>query len=77
MQKLLERLFTICLILSLLLALIMVAAQMIGLIIGNGNLMIQSSEVLTQPTIVLAALFSGIAFILGYFPNYKETKKES
>lgn len=77
MQKLLENLFTICLLLSLLLAFIMVAAQVIGLIIGNGNLMIQSSEALTQPTIILAAVFSGIAFILGYFPNYQETKKES
>ncbi|WP_252312203.1 hypothetical protein [Sinobaca sp. H24] len=76
MQKLLERLFTICLILSLLLAFIMVVTQIIGLLIGNGNLMIQSSEMLTQPTIVLAALFSGIAFILGYFPSYQETRKE-
>ncbi|MFC4713554.1 hypothetical protein [Planococcus dechangensis] len=71
MQILLERLFTICLLLSILMGLIMVGSQLIGLLIGNGELAVQSSELLKQPTIILAAIFSGFAFILGYFPDYK------
>ncbi|MFB5660413.1 hypothetical protein [Alteribacillus sp. HJP-4] len=72
MQLLLERLFTICLLLSLLLALSMVLSQLTGIIIGNGEVVVQSSEILTQPTIILAAIFSGLAFILGFFPKYQE-----
>ncbi|MBB6451041.1 preprotein translocase subunit SecG [Geomicrobium halophilum] len=74
MQKMLERLFTISLVLSLTLAFLMILLQMIGLVIGDGQLMVQASEWLTQPTIILAAVFSGIAFILGYFPKYRESK---
>lgn len=71
MQTLLERLFTICLLLSILMGLIMVGSQLIGLLVGNGELVVQSSELLKQPTIILAAIFSGFAFILGYFPDYR------
>ncbi|ADC49615.1 hypothetical protein BpOF4_07785 [Alkalihalophilus pseudofirmus OF4] len=72
MQLLLERLFSLCLLLSLLLALTMVVSQLIGFMIGNGELVIQSRDILKQPTIIFAAIFSGIAFILGYFPAYQE-----
>ncbi|WP_142828502.1 hypothetical protein [Planococcus soli] len=72
MQLLLERLFVICLLSSILLGLIMVGGQLIGLLFGNGEMVVQSSELLKQPTIILAAIFSGFAFILGYFPDYKE-----
>lgn len=72
MQLLLERLFAICLLLSILLGLIMVVSQLIGLLFGNGEMVVQSTELLKQPTIILAAIFSGFAFILGYFPDYKE-----
>lgn len=72
MQKFLEFTFTFCLLLSIIIALILVLAQMVGLIIGNGDLMIQVNDVLLTPAIILAAIFSGIAFILGYFPKYKQ-----
>lgn len=72
MKLLLERLFAICLLLSILLGLTMVGGQLIGLLLGNGEMVVQSSELLKQPTIILAAIFSGFAFILGYFPDYKE-----
>lgn len=72
MQLLLERLFVICLLSSIVLGIIMVGGQLIGLLIGNGEMVVQSSELLKQPTIILAAIFSGFAFILGYFPKYKE-----
>lgn len=72
MQKILETVFTICLLLSIFVAFILVLLQLIGLIIGNGELMIKANDVLLTPAIVLAAIFSGIAFILGYFPKYKE-----
>lgn len=71
MKTILERLFTICLLLSILLGLTMVGIQLIGLLIGNGEMVVRSSELLKQPTIILAAIFSGFAFILGYFPDYK------
>lgn len=50
----------------------MVGGQLIGLLFGNGEMAVQSSELLKQPTIILAAIFSGFAFILGYFPDYKQ-----
>ncbi|MFS8188472.1 hypothetical protein ACMG4J_17230 [Rossellomorea marisflavi] len=71
MQRLLERFFAISLLLSLVLAFIMVISQLIGLIMGNGEWAIISSEWLKQPTIILAAIFSGIAFVLGYTKAYK------
>ncbi|MFS0788818.1 hypothetical protein ABC345_20865 [Shouchella sp. 1P09AA] len=72
MQNTLEKLFTISLILSIVCALTMILLQLVGLIIGNGDLVIASSEWLKAPTIILSAVFSGIAFVLGYFPDYKE-----
>lgn len=72
MEKVLKRLFTITLITSLILALVMITLQVIGLVIGNGQLMIQSSNWFKQPVIILIAIFSGVAFILGYFPKYHE-----
>lgn len=72
MQKILETIFTVCLLLSIFVAFILVALQLIGLIIGNGELMIKANDTLSTPAIVLAAIFSGVAFILGYFPKYKE-----
>ncbi|MBM6629530.1 hypothetical protein JTF04_07525 [Mammaliicoccus vitulinus] len=72
MQKILEKTFTVCLVLSVTIVFILILAQAIGLIIGNGGFMIQANNLLLTPAIVLAAIFSGIAFILGYFPEYKE-----
>lgn len=76
LQKVLERLFTISLLASLTLALIMITLQVIGLLSGNGQLMIQSGEWLKQPTIILVAIFSGTAFILGYFSKYRDDQKD-
>lgn len=74
MRGLLEKCFSIALMCSLLLAFIMILGQLVGLIFGQSAWVIQSSEWLKQPTIILAAIFSAIAFILGYFPEYKETE---
>lgn len=51
----------------------MVLSQLAGLAIGNGEFVIKVAEVLKQPTIILAAIFSAFAFILGYFPKYRES----
>lgn len=72
MEKVLENLFAITLLTSLILGLLMIVLQVIGLITGNGQLMIQSNEWLKQPVIILIAIFAGAAFILGYFPKYRE-----
>nr|WP_263314212.1 hypothetical protein [Mammaliicoccus sp. Marseille-Q6498] len=72
MEKFLEKAFVIFLFLSILTALIMVLAQMVGLIIGNGSFIINVSDTLLTPSIVFAAIFGGIAFILNYFPKYKD-----
>lgn len=76
MQKILEKCFTFSLLISVGLGFLMIVMQMIGLLIGNGELMIQSTDWLKQPTIIFAAVFSGIAFILGYFPKYQVNKKK-
>lgn len=73
MIKLLESIFVIFLSLSLLTALILVFSQLVGLIIGNGELMVQMNDILLTPSIVSAAIFSGAAFILGYTKKYRNT----
>lgn len=72
MEKLLEKIFAIFLLLSIITALIMVIAQLLGLIILNGEFIIKVNNILLTPAIILAAIFSGVAFILGYFPKYKD-----
>lgn len=72
MIKLLESIFVIFLSLSLLTALILVFSQLMGLLIGNGELMLQMNDMLLTPAIVSAAIFSGVAFILGYTNKYKD-----
>lgn len=72
MEKFLEKAFVIFLFLSILIALIMVLLQMLGLVIGSGSFIVKVNETLLTPAIILAAIFSGIAFILGYFPKYKD-----
>ncbi|RIM75474.1 hypothetical protein BU121_12010, partial [Staphylococcus xylosus] len=66
MEKLLEKIFAIFLLLSIVTALIMVIAQLLGLIILNGEFIIKVNDILLTPAIILAAIFSGVAFILGY-----------
>ena len=66
MEKLLEKIFAIFLLLSIITALIMVIAQLLGLIILNGEFIIKVNDILLTPAIILAAIFSGVAFILGY-----------
>lgn len=72
MQKILEKAFTVCLVISIGIVFILVISQMVALIFGNGTFMIEANDVLLTPGIVFAAIFSGIAFVLGYFPQYKE-----
>ncbi|MBU0439319.1 hypothetical protein [Staphylococcus succinus] len=72
MERFLEKVFVIFLFLSILTALIMVLLQILGLVIGNGEFIIKVNETLLTPAIILAAIFSGIAFVLGYFPKYKD-----
>ncbi|PTH90740.1 hypothetical protein BU108_13065, partial [Staphylococcus xylosus] len=63
MEKLLEKIFAIFLLLSIITALIMVIAQLLGLIILNGEFIIKVNDILLTPAIILAAIFSGVAFI--------------
>jgi len=72
MVKLLEIIFVLFLALSLLTALVLVFTQILGLIIGNGELMVQMNDLLLTPAIICAAIFSGAAFILGYTKKYQK-----
>lgn len=72
MTRLLEIIFIIFLFLSILTALILVVSQLIGLVIQNGEFMIQMNDLLLTPAIVFAAVFAAAAFILGYLPKYKK-----
>lgn len=58
MEKLLEKIFAIFLLLSIITALIMVIAQLLGLIILNGEFIIKVNDILLTPAIILAAIFS-------------------
>ena len=71
MVKFLEVIFVTFLGLSLITALVLVFTQMLGLIFGNGELMVQMNDLLLTPAIIFAAIFSGAAFVLGYTKKYK------
>lgn len=73
MKNILERLFVISLMISILLGTGLVFGQMIGLLIRNADLVINSKEWLLQPAVISASIFGMIAFIYGYLPS--ETKE--
>lgn len=71
MVKFLEIIFVTFLGLSLITALVLVFTQLLGLIFGNGELMVQMNDLLLTPAIIFAAIFSGAAFVLGYTKKYQ------
>ncbi|MFP7253454.1 hypothetical protein CHH91_05010 [Virgibacillus sp. 7505] len=73
MRKLAELLFKLFLIAFLACGTLLVFGQILGLILQNGDLIIQSAEWFKNPTIILSAIFSLVGFTLNYLPKEKNS----
>lgn len=71
MRKLAELLFKVFLVAFLACGTLLVFGQILGLILQNGDLIIQSAEWFKNPTIILSAIFSLVGFSLNYLPKKK------
>lgn len=71
MRKLAELLFKLFLVAFLACGTLLVFGQILGLILQNGDLIIQSAEWFKNPTIILSAIFSLVGFTLNYLPKDK------
>ncbi|MGJ7919287.1 hypothetical protein [Neobacillus sp. LXY-4] len=72
MKELIRKGFTIFLMLFMFGGTLLVVGQLLGMIIQNGELMIQTSEYIGKPTFICAAIAGTLGFIYSYFP--KEAK---
>lgn len=73
MRKLAELLFKLFLVAFLACGTLLVFGQILGLILQNGDLIIQSAEWFKNPTIILSAIFSLVGFTLNYLPKEKNS----
>lgn len=71
MRRLAELLFKLFLVAFLACGTLLVFGQILGLILQNGDLIIQSAEWFKNPTIILSAIFSLVGFTLNYLPKDK------
>ncbi|WP_366247262.1 hypothetical protein [Terribacillus aidingensis] len=71
MRKLAELLFKLFLVAFLACGTLLVFGQILGLILQNGDMIIQSAEWFKNPTIILSAIFSLVGFTLNYLPKEK------
>ncbi|MFB1099155.1 hypothetical protein [Terribacillus sp. JSM ZJ617] len=73
MRKFAELLFKLFLVAFLACGTLLVFGQILGLILQNGDLIIQSAEWFKNPTIILSAIFSLVGFTLNYLPKEKNS----
>ncbi|SEM50523.1 hypothetical protein [Terribacillus saccharophilus] len=76
MRKLAELLFKVFLVAFLACGSLLVFGQILGLILQNGDLIIQSAEWFKNPTIILSAIFSLVGFSLNYLPKKKNVNDQ-
>ncbi|AIF66946.1 hypothetical protein GZ22_10025 [Terribacillus saccharophilus] len=76
MRKLAELLFKVFLVAFLACGSLLVFGQILGLILQNGDLIIQSAEWFKNPTIILSAIFSLVGFSLNYLPKKKSVNDQ-
>lgn len=71
MKQMIKLAFTIFLIIFMIGGTLLVAGQLIGMILFNGELMTKASEIFGIPTFVCAAIAGFLGFIYSYFPKEK------
>ncbi|WP_144485710.1 hypothetical protein [Bacillus pumilus] len=73
MRALMECLFKVLLVLFLTSGTLLVFGQILGILLQNGDLIIASTNLFKNPTLVLSAFFSLVGFSLHYIPEKKDT----
>lgn len=74
MKTLVRKAFTLFLMIFMIGGTALVFGQLIGLIIQNGDLMVQTSELVGPPTFICAAIAGMLGFVYSYFPDKKYTE---
>ncbi|RXT03926.1 hypothetical protein [Ammoniphilus sp. CFH 90114] len=69
MAKTLVLLFRISLVSMLLSGSMLVMNQLLGILLGNGDWVILSSDLFAKPTFILSAITGLIGFALSYLPR--------
>ena len=75
MQKVLDICFRVALAAFVLGGIVLVATQLVGVVFGNGALVISVAERLGPPTYILASLAGVIAFVLAYLNKWDTSEK--
>lgn len=73
MRALMECLFKVLLVLFLTSGTLLVFGQILGILLQNGDLIIASTNLFKNPTLVLSAFFSLVGFSLHYISEKKDT----
>ncbi|MBR3380977.1 MAG: hypothetical protein IKG72_12885 [Bacillus sp. (in: Bacteria)] len=73
MRALMEFLFKVLLVLFLTSGALLVFGQILGILLQKGDMIIASTNLFKNPTLVLSAFFSLVGFSLNYIPEKKDT----
>ncbi|KEP31214.1 hypothetical protein [Bacillus safensis] len=73
MRALMEFLFKVLLVLFLTSGALLVFGQILGILLQKGDMIIASTDLFKNPTLVLSAFFSLVGFSLNYIPEKKDT----
>ncbi|SIR20689.1 hypothetical protein [Domibacillus enclensis] len=76
MRKLLATLFKLCLVLFLSGGTCLVAGQIGGLLLQNGDMVTRTWNLFANPTFTISAIGGVLGFILSYFPAEKAEEAE-
>ncbi|MCY7438025.1 hypothetical protein [Bacillus altitudinis] len=72
MRVLMEFLFKVLLVLFLTSGTLLVFGQILGILLQKGDMIIASTNLFKNPTLVLSAFFSLVGFSLHYIPEKKD-----
>lgn len=77
MKELVKKLFTLFVVIFMIGGTILVIAQLLGMILRNGQLMINATNYVGMPTFVCSAIAGVLGFIYSYFPKESSTDKSA
>lgn len=69
MKELVKKLFTLFVVIFMIGGTLLVVAQLLGMILRNGQLMINATNYVGMPTFVCSAIAGFLGFIYSYFPK--------
>lgn len=73
MKELVKKLFTLFVVIFMIGGTLLVVAQLLGMILRNGQLMINATNYVGMPTFVCSAIAGVLGFIYSYFPKETST----